>query len=248
VSRPKADPERRASSRAATRRGPLTGPSSFAGRQSAGPDRPARDRARPKGGSRTVEEPRFFPSQAAFRAWLAEHHATAKELVVGFYKASSGKGGLLYRQAVNEALCFGWIDGVVHRLDDARYTHRFSPRAARSTWSAANVRRVAELEAAGLMAPAGLAAFRGRDPEREAIYAFEKQRSFTPDMARRLRADRRAWAFWEKLPPGVRRVTESWVNAAKREETRERRFALLVEHARRGERIPALTSPARRPK
>ena len=186
-------------------------------------------------------KPRFFRSQDAFRAWLTEHHGDTDELNLGFYNAASGKGGLTYKQAVDEALCFGWIDGVIHRIDDQSYARRFTPRRARSIWSAVNVKRATELEAAGRMAPAGLAAFRGRDPEREGIYAYELSRTFSPEMAARLRADARAWAFWESLPPGYRRLTESWVSAAKQQATRDRRLELMMKHARKGEKIPALT-------
>lgn len=191
--------------------------------------------------------PRFFASQAAFRAWLETHHTTATELTVGFYKAASGKGGLTYKQSVDEALCFGWIDGVVRKIDEDAYSHRFTPRRPRSIWSAVNAKRAEELEAAGRMAPAGLAAFRARDAAREAIYAYERVRTFTPELLERFRADKKAWAFWETQPPGVRRVTESWVCSAKQEATRARRLDLLIKHARLGERIPALMSPAKRP-
>jgi uncharacterized protein YdeI (YjbR/CyaY-like superfamily) len=191
--------------------------------------------------------PKFFKSQAAFRAWLEKHHADTDELLIGFYNAASGKGGLTYKQALDEALCFGWIDGVLSKLDASAYARRFTPRRARSIWSNVNVKRATELEAAGLMAPPGLAAFRARDPERTGIYAFERQRKFTPELEARLRQDAKASAFWDALPPGYRRLTESWISSAKQPATRERRLEKMMLHARRGERIPELTSPAKRP-
>ena len=189
----------------------------------------------------------FFPTAAAFRAWLAAHHATESELLVGFYNARSKRRGISYKEAVDQALCFGWIDGVRRSVDGERYVQRFTPRQKRSTWSAVNIARVEELRAAGLMAEAGLAAFARRTDERSRIYSFESApRALSPEQERALRADRRAWAFWESQPPGYRRIVIHWLTSAKREPTRERRLALLIECCAEGRRLPQLTPSPRR--
>jgi uncharacterized protein YdeI (YjbR/CyaY-like superfamily) len=194
-----------------------------------------------------ASKPTFFPAAAAFRAWLAEHHATESELLVGFYNARSKKRGISYKEAVDQALCFGWIDGVRRSVDGERYVQRFTPRQKRSTWSAVNIARVEELKAAGLMAEAGLAAFARRTGERSRIYSFESApRTLSAEQERTLRADRRAWAFWESQPPGYRRIVVHWLASAKREPTRERRLALLVECCTEGRRLPQLTPSPRR--
>ena len=192
-------------------------------------------------------KPIFFPTAAAFRAWLAEHHATEPELLVGFYNARSKKRGITYKEAVDQALCFGWIDGVRRSVDAERYVQRFTPRQKRSTWSAVNIARVEELKAAGLIAEAGLAAFARRSDDRSRIYSFESApRALSPEQERALRADRRAWAFWESQPPGYRRIVTHWLASAKLEPTRERRLALLVECCAEERRLPQLTPSPRR--
>jgi len=203
----------------------------------------ARDEARPMASARA----RFFRSAAEFRRWLEANHATATEIVVGFHKKASGRGGITYPEAVEEALCFGWIDGVRRGIDDVSYSNRFTPRTPRSVWSAVNIRHVERLIAEGRMRPAGLAAFERRDPERSAVYSFE-QADATLDAAqeRRFKANRRAWAFWTAQPKGYRRTASWWVISAKREETRDRRLATLIDHSADGQRLPALVSPTRR--
>jgi uncharacterized protein YdeI (YjbR/CyaY-like superfamily) len=153
-------------------------------------------------------EPTFFATPDEFGAWLQEHHATASELLVGFHKKDSGRPSITWPQAVDQALCFGWIDGVRRRIDDASYSIRFTPRKARSTWSAVNVRRVGELTAEGLMHPAGLAAFERRSADRTAIYSYEQRRGAELDaeQERRFRANERAWAWFEAQPPSYRRT------------------------------------------
>lgn len=192
----------------------------------------------------TSRPPRFFATAAAFRAWLARRHARAAELLVGFHRVGSGTRSMTYPQALDEALCFGWIDGVRRSLDATRYTIRFTPRRSGSHWSLVNVRHVARLEAEGRMAAPGRAAFAARDPERTGRYAFESSpRDLPPAYARRLAADAKAHAHFTAMPPYYRRVVTHWVTSAKREETRERRFATLLEHSRRGRRVPPLDLP-----
>jgi uncharacterized protein YdeI (YjbR/CyaY-like superfamily) len=183
------------------------------------------------------DQPRFFRSRAEFRAWLARHHDGAAVLWVGFWKKASGKGGLTYEEAVEESLCFGWIDGVVNRIDEHAYKQRFTPRRKGSIWSAVNLAKIEKLRAAGLIAHAGLAIFEARDPRRANVYGFENPRELPPAIEKRFRAKKRAWAFFEAQPPGYRRQMAHWVGSAKKEETREKRFTQLLEACADGRRI-----------
>ena len=190
-------------------------------------------------------KPTFFETPADFRAWLEQHHADETELFVGFYKKSSARPSMTWPEAVDEALCFGWIDGVRRSLDDESYTNRFTPRQKRSTWSAVNIKRAKELIEDGRMTPAGLAAFEARADERSAIYAYEQRRSaqLEPEQEQRFRADAEAWAWFERQPRSYRQPAIHWVTSAKREETRERRLALLIEDSRAGRRVKPLRPP-----
>src|SRR5437870_10343311 len=163
--------------------------------------------------------PRYFKSQADFRAWLEKHHASERELWVGFYKKASGKGGLQYREAVDEALCFGWIDGIKKRVDEASFMHRFTPRTATSSWSVVNTKRVAHLTKCGLMAPAGLKTFKARNRKRSGIYLYEQQEQpLGPAYERAFKAKPGAWEFFQVQPPGYRRLATMWIMTAKKEE------------------------------
>jgi uncharacterized protein YdeI (YjbR/CyaY-like superfamily) len=173
--------------------------------------------------------PRAFKTAKAFRAWLERHHSTATELHVRLFKVHARARGIGHREALDEALCFGWIDGVVRSLDADSYVIRFSPRRTRSKWSLVNIRRAKELEQAGRMHEAGLAAFRARGPVAVAPYSFEsKPLSLSAEFMRRLRANKAAWDFWSSEPPGRKRVATFWVMSAKKPETRERRFAYVL--------------------
>ena len=173
--------------------------------------------------------PRFFKSQAAFRAWLEKHGASTKELWLGYYKKASGKGGLVYRQALDEALCFGWIDGVVKRIDEHCYMQRWTPRTSTSKWSLVNLKRMEELIKQGLVAEPGLKAYRERDPKRQTLYLYEQQDGpLDPKYLKQFKANARAWTFFEALPPGYKRLMIRRIMSAKREETRERRLADLI--------------------
>jgi uncharacterized protein YdeI (YjbR/CyaY-like superfamily) len=187
-------------------------------------------------------EPTFFATPADFRAWLERHHESHSELIVGFHKRGSGRPSITWPEAVDQALCFGWIDGVRRRIDDASYSIRFTPRKARSTWSAVNIRRMKELVEEGLVAPAGLAAFERRAEDRSAIYSYEQRKAarLERDQERRLRADERALVFFEAQPPSYRRAAIHWVTSAKKPETRERRLAQLIECSAGGEPVPPL--------
>ena len=179
----------------------------------------------------------YFESAAAFREWLAAHHETERELLVGFWKVGTGKPSLTWSDAVDQALCFGWIDGIRRRVDDERYTIRFTPRRRGSSWSNVNVAKVERLMVEGLMAPAGLRAGEERDPARTGVYSFENETPLAPEYERVLRADKAAWAFWEKQPPSYRRMATYWVMSAKQEATRQRRLARVVADSAAGRRI-----------
>ena len=183
-------------------------------------------------------KPRFFSSAIAFRAWLEANHDTKTELLVGFHKKASAKAGATYQHALDEALAFGWIDGVRRGLDAERYTIRFTPRKPRSIWSNVNIRHVERLIAAGRMAPPGLRAYEARTAERSGIYSFErKPMAFDAAAKRAFAVNARAKTFFAAQPPGYRRVITYWVMSAKKEETRARRLAHLIDKSARGERI-----------
>jgi uncharacterized protein YdeI (YjbR/CyaY-like superfamily) len=188
-------------------------------------------------------KPTFFPTPAKFRAWLEAHHTKKTELLVGFYKKASGKPSITWPESVDEALCFGWIDGVRRSLGDDAYTIRFTPRRPSSIWSAINVGRVAALEKAGRMQPAGLRAFAARTEERTGVYSFERNEAakLTPAQEKVLRSNGKAAVFFDAQPPWYRRAAIHWVISAKREETVERRLAQLVADSAAGKTIPPLT-------
>jgi uncharacterized protein YdeI (YjbR/CyaY-like superfamily) len=189
------------------------------------------------------EEATFFAAPADFRAWLDENHERASELLVGFYKRDSGRPSISWPEAVDEALCFGWIDGVRRRVDDESYTIRFTPRKPRSHWSKVNVRRVEELRREGRMGAAGLRAFEQRSEERTAQAAYEQDEEpeLGADYERRFRANRKAWEFFQSRPPWYRRAATHWVVGAKREETRERRLGQLIDCSDQERTVPPLT-------
>jgi uncharacterized protein YdeI (YjbR/CyaY-like superfamily) len=187
--------------------------------------------------------PTFYATPAEWRAWLEAHHRDATEHWVGFHKRATGRPSITWPEAVDEALCFGWIDGVRKGVDAERYTIRFTPRRRGSRWSDVNVARAEALTAAGAMRPAGLAAFEARTPA--GTYGHEQREAARLDPAReaRLRAHDTAWAFFCAQPPGYRRLAAFWVMSAKREETRDRRLATLVEDSAAGRRVGPLRRP-----
>jgi len=190
--------------------------------------------------------PKFFPTLAAWRDWLEKNHDRETELLVGFYKKDSGKPSITWPESVDGALAFGWIDGVRRSIDDSSYSIRFTPRKPRSTWSAININRVGELSRQGLMHPAGIKAFEARQENRSSIYSFEQQNvAFDKTQERKFRANPAAWKFFLSQPPGYRRMATWWVISAKREETREKRLAILIEDSAHGRRIGLLTRPAK---
>ncbi len=184
-------------------------------------------------------KPRFFKSPAAFRAWLEKNHTTATELWVGLYKKAHSHRGLTYPDAVLEALCFGWIDGLLRRIDDASHMQRFTPRRPGSTWSNINVAHVERLSREGRMAPAGLAAFDARIAAKTGIYSFERTQpaEFPPALLRLFKANPAAWKFFSAQPPGYRRLATHHVSSAKQEATRQRRLAKLIAASAAGRRL-----------
>jgi uncharacterized protein YdeI (YjbR/CyaY-like superfamily) len=174
-------------------------------------------------------KPQFFRTPAAFRAWLEMHHATTPELWVGFYKKASGKAGIGYLEAVDAALCFGWIDGIKKRIDALSYTHRFTARRPGSIWSAINTRRAGELRRQGLMAAAGLAALARRDEKKTAIYTYENRPAKLAAAYERVwKATRKAWTFFNAQPAGYQKLAKGWIMNAKKEETRRKRLQILI--------------------
>jgi uncharacterized protein YdeI (YjbR/CyaY-like superfamily) len=194
-----------------------------------------------------MTEPTFFKSAAAWRRWLEKNHDKATEKLVGFHKVGSGNSGITYKQALDAALCFGWIDGH-RRGGEATWQIRFTPRRPKSIWSAVNIRRIEELKAAGLMHAAGLAAYEGRDPARQKRYSFENRNAaFSPAEEHAFRADNKAWEYFSAMPPSYRRPATWWVISAKRDETRERRLKTLIADSAAGRKIKPLTLPTQKP-
>jgi uncharacterized protein YdeI (YjbR/CyaY-like superfamily) len=190
-------------------------------------------------------QPAFFATPAEFRAWLEANHAREGELVVGFYKRGTGKPSITWPESVDQALCFGWIDGVRRSLGDEAYTIRFTPRQAGSIWSAVNVARMQELIAQGLVHPAGLAAFERRRDDRIAVYSYERRKNaqLPEEFERELRANAAAAEFFDAQPPSYRRTAAHWVISAKLQETRARRLAQLIADSAAGLRVGPLRRP-----
>jgi uncharacterized protein YdeI (YjbR/CyaY-like superfamily) len=171
----------------------------------------------------------YFQTPARFRKWFEKNQAVSQVLWVGFYKKGSGKPSITWPESVDEALCFGWIDGIRKSLDETSYTIRFTPRKPRSIWSAINIKRAQELIELGRMQPAGLAAFQARKEDRSRRYSYEQQGlKLAGEYEKKLKANRKAWNFWSAQPPGYRRTAGWWVMSAKKEVTRLRRLEQLI--------------------
>jgi len=170
------------------------------------------------------------------------HHDSETELWVGFYKKDSGKASITWPQSVDEALCFGWIDGIRKNIDEVSYKIRFTPRKQRSTWSAVNIKRVAELTEQGLMQKPGLEAFAARQENRSGIYSYEQRSPELPaQYAKKLKKNATAWKFFQAQPPSYRKAVNWWVLSAKQEETRLKRLDKLIEDSAAGRRVPQFT-------
>ena len=182
--------------------------------------------------------PRFFKTPAAFRNWLAANHGKSKELLVGFYKKNSGKPSITWPESVDEALCFGWIDGIRKRIDGDSYMIRFTPRKTNSVWSAVNIRNLERLIKEGRVQPAGLKAYAARKEYRSGIYSYEQR---SPELvepyARMLRRNKAAWKFFQAQPPSYRKMMNWYIVSAKQEETRLKRLAKLIEASQNQQRL-----------
>lgn len=188
--------------------------------------------------------PTFFATPADFRRWLKQHHHTERELWVGFHKKGSGRPSITWPESVDEALSFGWIDAIRKSLDADSYVIRFTARKQGSIWSNVNIRKAQELIRDGRMQPAGLKAYEARDPLKSGIYSFEREAAaFNAAELKQFKANRPAWKFWESQPAGYRKVATHWVRNAKREETRAKRLATLIEDSAAGLRIAQLRRP-----
>lgn len=187
-------------------------------------------------------EPVFFESPGAFRAWLEANHTTAREVWVGFYKVKQGKAPFTWSEAVDQALCFGWIDSTGKRIDDERRMVRFSPRRKGSVWSGVNIKKIEALTAQGLMHPAGVEAYAHRKEEKSNVYSHE-QGEVTLEGAQEtlFRANEKAWSFFQSQAPSYRKAALWWVVGAKKEETRATRLATLIEDSEKGRRLKHLT-------
>ena len=185
-------------------------------------------------------KPRFFAKPGEFGAWLAKNGTTTPELVVGYWKVGSGKPSMTWAQSVEQALMHGWIDGVRRSLSAEAYSIRFTPRRKGSHWSAVNLRTAKRLVAEGRMAPAGLAAYQGRDVDKAGRYAYEQRRKakLPPADVRAFKADAKAWAFYSGTAPSYHDLTAHWLASAKRPETHARRLAKLIAHSRAGKPVP----------
>jgi uncharacterized protein YdeI (YjbR/CyaY-like superfamily) len=196
-----------------------------------------------------VTKVRFFRTPASFRKWLAKHHATAEELWVGYYKRGSGTPSVTWPETVDEALCFGWIDGIRKSEDDLRYTIRFSPRKPGSTWSAVNIRRARSLQSRGLMGPAGRAAFLARKENKSGAYSYEQRSSTLPEpYASQLKKNSPAWKYFREQSPTYRKAVSWWVVSAKQEDTRKRRLEQLIEDSAAGRPIALYLRSKPKPK
>jgi uncharacterized protein YdeI (YjbR/CyaY-like superfamily) len=184
-------------------------------------------------------KPRFFANPDEFRAWLAKNHASAGELLVGFHKKGSGKPSIDWPQSVDQALCFGWIDGVRRSLGDTSYTIRFTPRRPRSVWSAINIARVKELTRLKLMMPAGQAAFERRSGDRSVIYAYEQRATarLTPAETRQFKANAAAWKYFYAVAPSYRHRALYWITSARKPETRISRLQRVIAASASGKKI-----------
>lgn len=188
--------------------------------------------------------PRFFSTPAKFRAWLEKNHESASELWVGYYRTGSGKPSITWPNSVDEALCFGWIDGVRKTVDDTSYMIRFTPRRPDSIWSNVNIAKMEKLLADGRVMPAGVAAYARRSDTRSGVYEYEKGKladrstsAFDVDVLRTFKREREAWRFFESQPPYYRKMMTFWIMSAKKPETRTKRLEKLMDQSARGERV-----------
>lgn len=183
--------------------------------------------------------PVFFETGAAFRQWLDKNHHKAEELLVGYYRTGTGKKGMSWSESVDEAICYGWIDGVRKSIDEESYSIRFTPRKPKSIWSAVNIKKVEDLTREGRMMPAGIAIFNKREVDRAGIYTHELKEppQLSEAFEQQFRANEKAWAYYQKMAPTYRKVTANWVMSAKQVATREKRLAELIRDCAAGTKV-----------
>lgn len=182
--------------------------------------------------------PVYFAKPSDFRKWLEENHLTETELLVGFYKVGSRKPSITWSESVDEALCFGWIDGIRKSIDEQSYCIRFTPRSPKSTWSAVNIKKVEEMTNLGKMFPAGLAAFEKRTSERSVVYSYENRpEKLDPELEEQFKANFKAWIFFSEQAPSYRKTILYWVMSAKRKQTRLARLGKLIAASESGQRV-----------
>jgi uncharacterized protein YdeI (YjbR/CyaY-like superfamily) len=188
-------------------------------------------------------KPTYFPTPADFRTWLTENHAHHTELFVGFHKKASNKPSITYPEAVDQALCFGWIDGVRKSVSSTSYIVRFTPRKPKSYWSKINTKRANELIQQGLMQPPGAKVFAARDQATTKRYSFEREAAqLTPAYAKQFRSNAKAWTFFRSQAPYYQRVATFWVVSAKQEATRQRRLQTLIATSAQSRRLDQFLS------
>ncbi len=181
---------------------------------------------------------KFFETQEDFRRWLRENHDSRDELIVGYYKVNSGKASMTWPESVDQALCFGWIDGIRRTIDEESYSIRFTPRRPGSNWSKVNIEKVAKLQEAGQMRKPGLEAFEKREESKSEVYGYERKAlKLSGEYRARLRTNQKAWEHFKKQTPYVKKTSENWVMSAKMETTRERRLAKLIEACEKEEKL-----------
>jgi uncharacterized protein YdeI (YjbR/CyaY-like superfamily) len=186
--------------------------------------------------------PLFFPTQASFRKWLEKNHDKADELLVGFYKVNSGKQSITWSESVDEAICFGWIDGVRKSIDAESYSIRFTPRKPGSIWSAINIQKVENLSKQGLMHPAGMAAFEKRKEHKSGIYSYEKEPAIlSKDFLKKFQSNKNAWKFFQTMAPSYQRTAIHWVMNAKQESTKLKRLDELINDSEAKRKIKSLS-------
>lgn len=192
-------------------------------------------------------KPVFFKKQSDLRKWFEKNADTATSLLVGFYRVATGKPSITWSQSVDEALCFGWIDSIRNSIDDESYSIRFTPRKPNSIWSAVNIKKVEELKKKGLMKPKGLELFSMMDKNKLKTYSFERSLvEFSPQFEKKFKANKKAWKFFQQMPPSYRKPVINWVMTAKQEETQLRRLATLIKDSEEGRKIKGMDYPKKK--
>jgi uncharacterized protein YdeI (YjbR/CyaY-like superfamily) len=191
---------------------------------------------------------KHFKTQADFRKWLEKNHDKAQELWVGYYKKATGKQTITYHESLDEALCFGWIDGIRKKVDEESYAQRFSPRKPKSSWSKVNLLKFEKLKKAGLVAPSGFKCFEDRDQKKSGYSLQDRIETFDPALEKKFRANKKAWDFFQSQSPSNRRNAVFWITSAKQEATRERRLAQLIQICEKGTKFGVLNPGGGEPK